>query len=84
MGESVAHLTVREVGRVAESVLGRPLNVTSNTDIARDLAIDSLTLMNIVMELEDKFDMSIPLDRMAVIRTVGELGELIDELRTRD
>lgn len=83
MGELVADLTVREIGRAAETVLGRPVRVASDTDIARDLAIDSLALMNIVMELEDKFDLSIPLDRMAVIQTVGELGALIDELRAK-
>ena len=83
LGERVADLTVHEIARAAETVLGRPVRVTSHTDIARDLAIDSLALMNIVMELEDKFDLSIPLDRMAVVATVGELGSLIDELRAK-
>lgn len=83
MGELVADLTVREIGRAAETVLGRPVCVAVDTDIARDLSIDSLALMNIVMELEDKFDLSIPLDRMAVIQTVGELAALIDELRAK-
>ena len=36
-----------------------------------------------VMELEDKFDLSIPLDRMADIQTVGELAAVIDELRAK-
>lgn len=83
MGELVADLTVREIGRAAESALGHPVSVTPETDIARDLEIDSLNLMNIVMELEDKFDLSIPLDRMADIQTVGELAALIDELRVK-
>lgn len=83
LGERVADLTVREIAHAAEAVLGRPTHVTRETDIARDLAIDSLALMNIVMELEDKFDVSIPLDRMAVIETVGELASLIDELRAK-
>jgi acyl carrier protein len=84
LGEKVADLTVREIGRAAETVLGRSVAVTPDTDIARDLAIDSLALMNIVMELEDKFDLSIPLDRMADIQTVGELAAVIDELRAKD
>jgi acyl carrier protein len=81
--ERVADLTLREISRAAEAVLGRPVELTSRTDIARDLAIDSLALMNIVMELEDKFDLSIPLDRMAVVETVGELASVVDELRTK-
>jgi acyl carrier protein len=83
MGELVADLTVREIGRAAETVLGRPVSVSAETDIARDLAVDSLALMNIVMELEDRFDLSIPLDRLAVVQTAGELAALIDDLRAK-
>lgn len=81
MREGVAELTVREIARAAEIVLNRPVQLSAATDIARDLAIDSLALMNIVMELEDKFDLSIPLDRMAVVQTAGDLAALINELR---
>ena len=80
---AVTNLTVREIGIAAETVLGRSVTVTEATDIARDLAVDSLALMNMVMELEDKFDLSIPLDRLAVVQTVGELALLIDDLRVR-
>lgn len=83
MAELVTDLTVREIARAAETVLGRPVTVTDATDIARDLAVDSLALMNIVMELEDRFDLSIPLDRLAVVQTVGDLAGLVNELRTR-
>lgn len=83
MAELVTDLTVREIARAAETVLGRSVAVTESTDIARDLAVDSLALMNIVMELEDKFDLSIPLDRLAVVQTVGDLAGLVNELRKR-
>jgi acyl carrier protein len=83
MGELVTDLTVREIARAAETVLGRPVRVTDDTDIARDLAVDSLALMNIVMELEDRFDLSIPLDRLAVVQTVGDLSGLVNELRVK-
>ena len=83
MAELVVDLTVREIGRAAESVLGKPVTVTAGSDIARDLSVDSLALMNIVMELEDRFDLSIPLDRMADVQTVGQLAALIDDLRAK-
>ena len=76
-------MTVREVARAAETVLGRSVQVTHETDIARDLAVDSLALMNIVMELEDRFDLSIPLDRLATVQTVGDLSDLINKLRVK-
>ena len=83
MVELATDLTVREVARAAETVLGRSVQVTQETDIARDLAVDSLALMNIVMELEDRFDLSIPLDRLATVQTVGDLSELINKLRMK-
>ena len=45
----VTDITVHEVARAAQSVLGRPVTITGETDISRDLAVDSLNLMNIVM-----------------------------------
>jgi len=83
MVELATDLTVREVARAAETVLGRSVQVTHETDIARDLAVDSLALMNIVMELEDRFDLSIPLDRLATVSTVGDLSDLINKLRMK-
>ena len=59
----------------------KTFEVTADSDIGRDLGVDSLTLMNIVMELEDVFELSIPLDRLADVETVGDLAALINELR---
>ncbi|MET3525220.1 acyl carrier protein [Phenylobacterium koreense] len=75
--------TVNQVARAAETVLGRSVHVTAASDISRDLAVDSLALMNIVMELEDHFDISIPIDRLSEVQTVGDLSSLIDTIRNK-
>jgi acyl carrier protein len=80
---TVTDLTTAEIARAARKVLGRPVVLSAETDIARDLNVDSLALMNIVMELEDAFDVSIPLDRLASVRTVGDLSGLIGDLRRK-
>ena len=80
---TVTDFTTAEIARAARKVRGRPVELTSDTDIARDLDVDSLALMNMVMELEDTFDVSIPLDRLASVRTVGDLSGLIAELRRK-
>lgn len=82
--EAVTDLTLREIGLAAEKILGREVHVEAGTDIVADLQVDSLALMNIVMELEDAFDISIPLDRIAEIRTAGELSALINDLRKKN
>lgn len=81
--ERVSDLTVHEVARAAESVLGRSVHVTAASDISRDLAVDSLALMNIVMEIEDQYDISIPIDRLSEVQTVGDLASLIDNIRKK-
>ena len=57
--------------------------VTSDTNIARDLGLDSLAVMNFVMQLEDRFDVSIPMDRLAEIQTVNDLAAAVADLKGR-
>ena len=78
---AVTDLTVHQIQQAVESVLGRSVTIDRDTDIARDLAVDSLALMNIVMELEDAFDVSMPLDRLATVQTIGDLADIISSLR---
>jgi len=53
------------------------------TVISKDLAIDSLAIMDMVMELEDRFDVSIPMNVVAEIQTVDELADTILKLAAR-
>ena len=48
------------------------------TDISADLNIDSVTVMDFVMEVEDHFDIEIPLNLLAETRTVGDLAKVVD------
>lgn len=54
--------------------------VTGTTVIVEDLGLDSLAVMNFVMEIEDKLDVSVPLDRLTDIRTVDDLARCLAEL----
>jgi acyl carrier protein len=54
--------------------------ITGATVIVDDLGLDSLAVMNFVMEIEDKLDVSVPLDRLADIRTIDDLSMCLAEL----
>jgi len=54
-----------------------------HTNIARDLGLDSLAIMNFVMQLEDRFDISIPMDRLAQVQTIEDLAVTIADLEGR-
>ena len=71
-----------DIASVFEQVLGHPVQVTDQTDIVEDLGMDSLGVMNFVMAIEDFYDISIPLDRIAQIQTVADLIHAVQDLRS--
>ena len=71
-----------EITTIFEQVLGHPVKVDDRTDIVEDLGMDSLGVMNFVMAIEDFYDISIPLDRIAQIQTVGDLIDAVEGLRS--
>jgi acyl carrier protein len=71
-----------EIAAIFEQVLERPVCIEDDTDIVEDLGMDSLGVMNFVMAIEDYYDLSIPLDRVAQIQTVGDLIRAVQDLRS--
>ncbi|HTK35810.1 MAG TPA: acyl carrier protein [Caulobacteraceae bacterium] len=79
--ETVDQEVRSRISAALQEVVGRPVAVSDETDIVNDLGLDSLAVMNFVMALEDEYDISMPLDRMAEVQTVGDLVRTIEELR---
>jgi acyl carrier protein len=59
-----------------------PRDIDGSSKIVEDLAFDSLAVMNFVMEIEDTLDVSVPLDRLADIRTIDDLAMCIKALKS--
>ena len=53
------------------------------TDISTDLNIDSVTVMDFVMEVEDHFDIDIPLNVLSETRSIEDLAKVVAERTTR-
>ncbi len=64
---------------VAEKLSADKSNITSNTNFTSDLNADSLDLVELVMELEERFDIQIPDDQTAKILTVGNAVDFIHD-----
>lgn len=71
-----------EISGIFEQVLGRSVSISDDTDIVEDLGMDSLGVMNFVMAIEDFYDLSIPLDRVAQIQTVADLIRAVEDLKS--
>ena len=55
--------------------------VTESTRFAQDLEWDSLTVLDFVANIEDEFDILIPMNLQAEIENVGQLADSIEKLQ---
>ena len=52
--------------------------LTLDTDIQDDLGADSLDVVDLLMSIEDEFEIEIPDEEIENIRTIGELVNYIE------
>jgi len=65
---------------VLKNVSRRPIEPTRESDLAADLGFDSLQILEVVAELEDRFDISIPLNDVPAARTVAQVVAQVQAL----
>jgi acyl carrier protein len=58
---------------VLKEVSRRPIEPTLESDLVADLGFDSLQVMEVLAELEGRFDIAIPLDELTATRTVAQV-----------
>jgi len=51
--------------------------LTEATSFGDDLEADSLDLVEVVMSLEDRFDLKIPEDDLDGVKTIGEAADVV-------
>jgi len=65
---------------VLKNVSRRPIEPTLQSDLVADLGFDSLQVLEVIAELEDRFDISIPLNDVPVTRSVAQVVEQVSQL----
>lgn len=66
--------TLQPVGREVGISIGE------STRLADELGLDSLRTMELVMEVEDHYDLSIPINLLGEVSTCGELARGVEGL----
>ncbi|MBX9705281.1 MAG: acyl carrier protein [Gammaproteobacteria bacterium] len=56
------------------------VNLTENTELLGDLDLDSLKTMELLLYVEDSFDISIPVSILPDVKTVGDLAKQIEKI----
>ena len=54
--------------------------LAEDTDLVADLGLDSLRVMTLVEEVEDRLDISIPLNILANVRTIKDFALQLQQL----
>jgi acyl carrier protein len=70
--------TVQQICKLLTPFNSNGTVLTADTDISTDLNIDSVTVMDFVMEVEDHFDIEIPLNVLSETRTIAELAKVVE------
>ena len=53
------------------------IELTTETNLGSDLDVDSVEVMDLIMEIEDKFDIDIPINLVSEIERIGDLASLV-------
>src|SRR6187549_3672907 len=72
---------LKGLGEIIEEIAGVPASeVTPEKSFVDDLDIDSLSMVEIAVQTEDKYGVKIPDEDLAGLRTVGDVVSYIQKL----
>ena len=69
---------------VAEQLGIDPQEVRPESSILDDLGADSLDVVELVMAIEDEFDIEVPDEAAEGIRTIGDVERYVNQQAARD
>ena len=58
----------------------QPIVLGEQTRIIGDVGLDSMQVMELVMQIEDHFDVSVPLNILPDVNTIGEFAKHLEIL----
>ena len=53
--------------------------LSESTELVKDLDLDSMKVMQLLLEIEERFDISIPLNIVANVQTVRDFARQIEQ-----
>jgi acyl carrier protein len=80
-GQSPSAETIeRDIIDILKRVSRRPIEPTGTSELLADLGFDSLQVLELVGELEDHFNIAVPLNTLTHIRTVRNIASEVHRL----
>jgi acyl carrier protein len=74
-----SQLDFKELQNLAAEILGvDPADVQMDKSFARDLAADSLDLVELIAAVEDKYDVELPEEELEKMKTISDLWKYLE------
>ncbi len=71
--------TAEKVKELISKQLNKPIEeITDDKEVVKDLGADSLDVVEMLMNLEEEYDISVPEEDAVEIKTVGDIISLIE------
>ena len=73
-------ITAEKIKELIAKQLNKPVaEITEEKEVVKDLGADSLDVVEMLMNLEEEFDISVPESEAVKIKTVGDIIKLINK-----
>ncbi|MEX2352688.1 MAG: acyl carrier protein [Gammaproteobacteria bacterium] len=74
--------TLERIRKTLAQVAGTEVSIDADTNLVEQFALDSVKVLDLIMEIEDEFDISIPLNLMADVQYVRDLVAVIQRIQS--
>lgn len=72
-------ITSEKIKELIAKQLNKPVSeITDEKEVVKDLGADSLDVMEMLMNIEEEFNLTVPEEDAVNIKTVGDIVKLID------
>ena len=73
-------ITAEKIKELIAKQLNKPVaEITEEKEVVKDLGADSLDVVEMLMNFEEEFDISVPESEAVKIKTVGDIIKLINK-----
>lgn len=76
MSQDLAQIE-QEIRTILAAFLQNPPELTGSTDLIKDLNLESIQIMEFVVEIEDHYDVAIDLESLSNVHTISQLAEVV-------
>ena len=72
--------TLDQICTLIEPFNKKGISLTADTTFSTDLELDSLAVMDLLAEIEDHFDITVPLNILPDLEKVGQVADAVDKI----